>query len=65
MTNFFSWIANGLLIEGMTAHKFFAYFVAILILVAICYSLFKFIFWIVKKVQSKSNNNYYKKNRSR
>lgn len=65
MANFFSWIANGLMLEAMSAHKFFAYFVAILILVAIGYSLFKFIFWIVKKVQSKSNNNYYKKNRSR
>ena len=68
MTNFFSWLAKGLEIEGMTVHKFFAYIVAILIVVAICYSMVKFIIWIINKVKKNehsNNHNYYNKNRGR
>ena len=61
MTNFFSWIANGLMLEAMSAHKFFAYFVAILIIFASCYCLVKIVLLIVKKVQKRDSAGYYKK----
>ena len=63
MTNFFSWIANGLMLEAMSAHKFFAYFVAILMIIAGCYCLVKIILLIVKKVQKREDSGYYKKSK--
>lgn len=63
MANFFSWIANGLMLEAMSAHKFFAYFVAILIIFASCYCLVKIILFIVKKVQKRDAAGYYKKSK--
>ena len=63
MANFFSWIATGLMQEAMSAHKFFAYFVAILILAASCYCLVKIILFIVKKVQKREDSGYYKKSK--
>lgn len=61
MANFFSWIANGLMLEALSAHKFFAYFVAILMIIAGCYCLVKIVLLIVKKVQKRDSAGYYKK----
>ena len=63
MANFFSWIATGLMQEATSAHKFFAYFVAILIIFASCYCLVKIILFIVKKVQKREDSGYYKKSK--
>ena len=64
MANFFSWIANGLMLEAMSAHKFFALLLAFLMFGFLFYCIVKIIYSIVKKIKNKtSGSSNYKKSK--